>query len=62
MTKREITDISASIKQKLLNIIRESGIDAHLIWTANEMRIGSDAESVEAAIDTERLLAPKGQG
>lgn len=49
MTKRKITDIASSIKQKLLNVIRESGIDAHLIWTrfANERFLYRLSKSAE---------------
>ena len=33
MNKGRITNIAASVRQRLLNIIRESGDDPNLVWT-----------------------------
>jgi len=33
MTKDKVSNVAASVRQRLLNIIRESGDDANRVWT-----------------------------
>ncbi len=33
MTKDKVSNVAASVRQRLLNIIRETGDDANLVWT-----------------------------
>lgn len=33
MTENKISDIAASVRQRLLGIIRKTGDDANLVWT-----------------------------